>query len=255
MTMASSIATIAQLSGGRFRACFGTGYTSRLAMGQKAMTLDALFSYVSALRRLLAGETVPLDGQPVRMLHAPGFTAARPVEVPLWLSVFGPRGNARAAEVADGTIGPPHPTLPSAILTSGTVLDEGEDGCSDRVLRAVGPWRVTDWHTAYATAGAPAVDRLPGGAAWRAALEARAPEGERHLLAFEGHVTHLTDRDVGLLEHIDSAAMVGDSASVGRKLQRLGRAGYREVIYTPSGPDVPRELRTFAAAGNSSRGC
>src|SRR5215471_12736196 len=32
MSMASSIATIARLSGGRFRAAFGTGYTARLAI-------------------------------------------------------------------------------------------------------------------------------------------------------------------------------------------------------------------------------
>jgi len=38
---------------------------------------------------------------------------------------------------------------------------------------------------------------------WRASLEALAPEEERHLLSFEGHVTHLTERDVNLLEHVD----------------------------------------------------
>src|SRR5262249_35464381 len=79
MAMASGIATIARLSGGRFRACFGTGFTARMAIGQRPMTLDALFEYVASLRQLLAGETAVLDGRPARMLHAPGLTASRPV--------------------------------------------------------------------------------------------------------------------------------------------------------------------------------
>jgi len=35
LTMASSIATIARLAEGRFRACFGTGFTARKAVGQR----------------------------------------------------------------------------------------------------------------------------------------------------------------------------------------------------------------------------
>jgi 5,10-methylenetetrahydromethanopterin reductase len=185
MAMASAIATIARLSGDRFRACFGTGGTARWTLGQAPMTPNALFDYVGTLRRLLSGETVTIDGKATRMLHWPGMTAPRPVNVPLWLSVMGPRGNARAHEVADGIIGPPHPTLPSATMLSGTVLDPGEDPRSTRVLQAVGPWRVIPWHTAYSYGGAATVDTMPGGPAWRGALEALAPEEERHLLTFE----------------------------------------------------------------------
>lgn len=72
MTMASGIATIARLSNDRFRACFGTGYTARTTVGQPPMPLNALFDYVGTLRRLLAGETVHIDGKAARMLHWPG---------------------------------------------------------------------------------------------------------------------------------------------------------------------------------------
>ena len=82
LAMAAAIATVARISGGRFRACFGTGFTARLAAGQRPMTLDALSDYVTALRRLLAGETAMVDGAPARMLHAPGLTQDRPVAVP-----------------------------------------------------------------------------------------------------------------------------------------------------------------------------
>ncbi len=254
MTMASGIATIARLSDNRFRACFGTGFTARMAMGQRAMPLDAMFAYVAALRGLLAGETVTVDGALARMLQWPGLTSERPLAVPIWLSVMGARGNERAPEVADGTIGSPHPLLPSATLVSGTVLDPGEDPGSDRVRAALAPWRVVPWHAAYIAGGAAAVDAMPGGPQWRSALEALAPEGERHLLAFEGHVTHVAARDEALLDHIDLRSMVGDAASIGRKLGRIADAGFREVLYTPSGPDVARELRAFASAHGNGDG-
>ncbi|MFI6377114.1 LLM class flavin-dependent oxidoreductase [Streptomyces sp. NPDC050546] len=246
MTMASGISTLARLAPGRFRACFGTGFTARLALGQPPMRLDDFAAYVRAVRGLLAGDTVLLDGEPARMLHAPGLTADRPVDVPVWLSVFGPRGTALADGLADGIIGRPHPALPTATIVSGTVLDDGEDAGCARVREAVGPWRVVEWHDAYARGGAEAVDAKPGGRAWREALEKAAEAGERRLLTFEGHVTHLTDRGRLLLEHIDTTTMVGDAARLARKLARLGEIGFQEIIYTPTGPDVRRELRAFA---------
>jgi 5,10-methylenetetrahydromethanopterin reductase len=248
MAMASAIATIARLSDNRFRACFGTGYTARMVAGQAPWPVDRMIDYVAELRGLLAGDVVEVDGRPARMAHWPGLTADRPVEVPLWLSVLGPRGNARAPEVADGTIGPLHPALPTATMVSGTVLDPDEDRRSARVLEAIGPWRVVGWHTAYATRGAHGVDAKPGGRGWRDALESLAPDGGGHLLAFEGHVTHLAERDRPLLEHIDVDTMVGEAGTIAAAVSALGDAGFAEVLYTPSGPDVGRELRTFAAA-------
>lgn len=255
VTDASAIATIARLSAGRFRVCFGTGHTARMTIGQPPLSLNTFFAHVAAVRGLLAGETVPVDGKPVRMLHWPGSAAARPVGVPVWLSVMGPRGNQRAAEVADGTIGPVHPTLPTATMVSGTVLRPGEDPGSPRVLEAVGPWRVIRCHSTYAFGGAAAVDALPGGKAWRTDLESRAPERERHLLTFEGHATHLAERDRPLLRASTGTGplnneIVGDPAAVRAKLDHFAHNGFREVIYTPSGPDVAAELRAFAEAAH-----
>jgi 5,10-methylenetetrahydromethanopterin reductase len=248
MAMAAAIATIARLSQGRFLPCFGTGFTARFALGQRPMTIDALGEYVTVLRQLLAGESALVDGKAVRMLHAAGLTSPRPIEVPLWISAFGPRGTALAADIADGIIGPPQAGIPAAILTSGTVLDPGEDPSSDRVRDAIGPWRVVDWHTAYAKGGAERVDAMPGGEAWRREVEELTADDERHTATFSGHVTELTDRDVRLAEHIDRRTMVGDPTRIRRSMAQFADAGFQEVIYTPSGPDLPRELRQFAAA-------
>ena len=78
ITMASGIATISRLSNDRFRACLGTGGTAHWTIGQPSISLNALFDYIGALRRLLAGETVDIDGKATRMLHWPGMTASRP---------------------------------------------------------------------------------------------------------------------------------------------------------------------------------
>jgi len=124
----------------------------------------------------------------------------------------------------------PHPTLPTATMISGTVLEPGEEPTSDRVRNAI--------------------DAVPRGSAWRTDLDALEPEGRRHLLAFEGHVTQLTDRDRHLAEHIDARAFVGDPEGIAAGVAKLAGYGYGEVIYTPTGPDVARELTAFAKAVN-----
>ncbi len=254
MAMASAIATIARLSDDRFRPCFGTGATARRTLGQRPWTLKALRDYVLIIRELLSGGTTLIDGAPARMLHADGLTAARPVAAPVWLSVFGPRGAEMAESVADGIIGLPHPRLPTATLISGTVLAPGEAPDCDRVRQAVGPWRVVEWHNAYATGGADAVDRLPGGRQWRETVERLAAPDERHLVTDEGHVTHLMERDRPLLEHIGAKSninvqsLVGTPAEVSQKVSRIFGSGYSEIIYTPAGPDVRREMRGFMEA-------
>ena len=89
---------------------------------------------------------------------------------------------------------------------------------------------------------------MPGGRAWREALEALAPAANATCSTFEGHVTHLPDRDRALLEHIDAKTMVGEPDRIRRQLSRLGDAGFQEIVYTPTGPDVPRELAAFRRA-------
>ncbi|MFG1930745.1 hypothetical protein ACGFK1_08805 [Mycobacterium sp. NPDC048908] len=56
MTVASSIATIARLSEGRLRACFGTGFTARRAIGQRPWKLSALKTLWRPSGRCLPGK-------------------------------------------------------------------------------------------------------------------------------------------------------------------------------------------------------
>ncbi len=253
MSMASAIATIARLSGGRFRAGFGTGGTARRTMGQRPITLRAMRDYVTTVRSLLAGETVTIDDQPARMLHTDDLAAPRPIDVEIWLGAFGPRAIWLAMDIADGILGlPGNHALPVAMLMPATVLEPGEDRDSARVREAVGPWKVVTYHEAYAIAGPDAVDALPGGREWRDALERLAPEGQRHLLTYQGHVTALTERDHQLLDHAaDGLATIGTPTEISSRVAELGQQGVQEIIYTPSGPDIARELTSFYCAASS----
>jgi 5,10-methylenetetrahydromethanopterin reductase len=40
---------------------------------------------------------------------------------------------------------------------------------------------------------------------------------------------------------------IGDADDISARLTQLAEQGVQEVIYTPSGPDVARELRAFSA--------
>ncbi len=256
MVTASAIATIEELAPGRLVCAFGTGFTARMGMGKPAMRWADLGRYVTQLRGLLRGEVVEIDGAACQMIHSPGFAPPRPIGVPLWVAPVGPKGFGVARDVADGVV----VTGPSpegerwdgcAMLVQGTVLEPGEDHTSARVRDAAGPWFVTSYHAMTEWAPA-ALAAMPGGSEWWAGIEAERPDGERHLAVHEGHVVTVTDRDRPLLdaagEGLLASGWTGSAESVGSRFAELGAAGITEVLYTPAGSDIERELAAFAAA-------
>jgi 5,10-methylenetetrahydromethanopterin reductase len=62
LVTASAIAAVEELSPGRLTVTFGTGFTARLAMGQKSMKWSDLAIYIGQVRGLLAGDAVDIDG-------------------------------------------------------------------------------------------------------------------------------------------------------------------------------------------------
>ena len=102
MTTASAIATIDRLAPGRLACAIGTGFTARAVLGQKALPWKFTRTYFEQLRGLLQGRVVDIDGQACQMIHRPGLAKKRPIDVPLLLSAFGPKGLAITREIADG---------------------------------------------------------------------------------------------------------------------------------------------------------
>ena len=145
---ASAIATVEELAPGRLAVAFGTGFTARLAMGKRAMRWADLARYVETVRALLRGDVVDVEGANAQLIYSPAFGPARPIDLPLYVAVAGPKGFGVAHDIADGVVLggiPPDEERDArwstvAMLVNGTVLDDGEDETSERVRAAVGPW-------------------------------------------------------------------------------------------------------------------
>lgn len=253
MVTASAIATMERLAPGRCAYAFGTGASARWCFDQPALTWKFMQTYLEQLRGLLAGDVVEIEGKPCQMIHHPELAVARPIEVPIILSAFGPKGIGVAESLgAEGIMNlftPAEGFDERVQMVNGTVLDEGESVTDARAAAAIGPWYVITYHAFHQAAGA-AVDDLPGGAEWRAGIEAERPDGQRHLSVWEGHATHLTERDGPLMEASGEAIVgmswVGDAAAIRARVEGAAAEGVTDVMYTPAGPDVAREMRAFA---------
>jgi 5,10-methylenetetrahydromethanopterin reductase len=236
----------------------GSGFTGRFSLCKRPMPWRQVAEYVRGLKTLLAGETAEWDGSRIRMMHPSGFGAARPITVPILIGADGPKGLAVATELGDGVFSAvvPQPDAVNAadwraLLAFGSVLDEGEELTSPRVVDAVAPAAVAMYHAVYERGGATAVDALPGGLGWREAVEAH-PENERHLAIHEGHLVKANPRDepyvAELMPMASAAALTGTAAQVAARVRELAAVGVTEVAYQPAGSDIERELRAFASA-------
>jgi 5,10-methylenetetrahydromethanopterin reductase len=249
---AAAIATLVAQAPGRVNVGIGSGFTGRLAMGQRPSSWSFVARYARQLRALLAGETVEVDGALTRLLHGPGQAPSRPIRVPFLFGVRGPKGQAVARELGEGvfTVAPLGGFAWSALLTHGTVLEPGEAPDAPRVLAAAGAGAAVTLHRAWEFRNVPGLDldTLPGGPAWRAAIEA-IPESERHLRTHEGHLTFLNalDRPVITGKIVEAFTFTGEASALRARLAQLADKGVTEVAYQPKGPDIARELTAFAA--------
>ena len=159
-----------QLAPGRAVVAIGTGFTGRMAMGQKPLTWAYTRRYIEQVRALLRGEKVEVDGAIVQMLHGAEFAPRVPDhDADRRSRPTGRRAWRSRDELGDGvmTIGRGEPSFDwCAVLAFGTMLDDGESPSSARVFAAAGPAQTVVYHAMYE--GNPeSVDGLPGGIEWR----------------------------------------------------------------------------------------
>src|SRR3954447_5877170 len=168
MTTAAAVATLVDLAPGRVAVAVGSGFTGARCLGQKPQRWRDVSAYIEALRALLRGEEVPWDGSVIRMMHPDGFAPGRPIEVPILVAASGPKGVAAAKAVGDGVFFGGQPMAAAgefshvALLTFGTVLEDGEDVASERVIAAAGHSAAVSLHAMYEWAPA-ALGGVPGG--------------------------------------------------------------------------------------------
>jgi 5,10-methylenetetrahydromethanopterin reductase len=102
LTTASAIATIEDIAPGRLAVVVGTGFTARAMLGQRPLPWSRVDEYIRALRTLLRGDTVEVDGRKIAMRHPESWAPARPIEVPIIVAANGPKGLEVAHTVGDG---------------------------------------------------------------------------------------------------------------------------------------------------------
>jgi alkanesulfonate monooxygenase SsuD/methylene tetrahydromethanopterin reductase-like flavin-dependent oxidoreductase (luciferase family) len=256
---AAQTVSLHQLAPGRIVTSFGTGFSSRAAMGQPPIRWSYMEAYLRAYQALLAGEVVEWEGAAIKLMLTTAQADALPLRIPLLLAATGPKGAVVAKRVgADGLISMfdvvpgQHDFARAVVATMGTVIDEGEDLAGERVRLAVGaPWAAA-YHFVYTAQGADAVREMPGGSAWVDVIE-KAPQHERHLHIHQGHMVEMNGADLaawhsGGYVSIPSVTLSGSADRVAKAVATMAQAGATEIMIEPSGPDIARELDKFMLA-------
>jgi 5,10-methylenetetrahydromethanopterin reductase len=255
MVTAAAIGTLVELAGPeRVAVAVGTGFTGRFAMGQRPLRWAEVAEYVRTVKALLRGETVRWEGALVRMLHRAGFGPVRPVDVPFLLGAAGPRGMATAREVADGVFiagaGPEAGFDWEAMLFFGTVLRDGENVASPRVIEAAGHAAIVLYH--YVAENDLPSEIAPGLADWLQAY-ADVPPDERHLAMHDLHLIGINERDRPFVtpQLLEATGFAWSPDALADGIAALEHAGVTEIAYQPAG-DIPAELEAFMAAAHGN---
>ena len=252
MTNAAAIATLVDAAGqDRVSIGIGTGFTACVSMGRRPLTWSYVSNYVRVLKALLRGEEVEWDGGLIKMLHWPGYGAARPIDVPFVYAAGGPKGVAAAQAEAEGVFavfgGMPGFDWCVALIL-GTVLDDGEDAGSARALDAAGHGGAVTFHYAVEHN---MLDMIAGGEAWLESYQA-VPEKSRHLVMHDGHLVGINEHDKPFVsgEVLSAMNIALDRGAWRERVAEIEEQGATEIAYQPAGSDIPRELEAFASVVN-----
>ncbi len=242
---ASAWSSLAELTGGRVAIGMGLGDSSLETLGKRPARMSDLEQAVTIIRRLILGETVELDGAPVRLTHAYGTA------IPVYVASSGPRMIDLAGRLADG-----------AILLVGT--DPGlVRHALERLRRAraliagASPIDIVIW--------APfSVDR--DGARARDHVRAHVARAVLHPMPFQfapddqaaidvirrryDYYSHLAQgapqADVVPDRLVEKFAIAGTPEEVLAQVRRLQEVEINQIGLVPHGPDRLAQVRVFA---------
>lgn len=96
---AATLATLAEMSGGRVDLGIGRGDSALRLLGRSPASLAELEAAAIVIRDLVEGRTVAVADE--RSIRLPYTTGHR---LPLWIAGYGPRALAVAARIADGVV-------------------------------------------------------------------------------------------------------------------------------------------------------
>lgn len=271
---AAGHATINQIAPGRVFCGIGTGNTAMRIMGHKPIPMREFDTHLGELRSLLDGQEtdVTFRGTTAPTKHLmpdSGFVNFKD-RIPMYVSAFGPKAMAIAAQRGDGLVMsvPPVAAAVSATwtrlrnaaaqvgrtispenyltctLTTMVVLDEGESANSERVRDECGAFAIAGLHYAYEQSrqlgrSAPGFD--PD--LWQdyVAMLEQIPEERRHMRIHAGHNCWVEPEEEKFItpELIQRTCLIGTADELVARLQELERAGLSQVMILP--PLAPKE--------------
>lgn len=275
---AAAHATINRIAPGRVFCGIGTGNTAMRIMGHKPIPMNEFDQYLANLRSLLDGEETEVSyrGRTALTHHlmpSEGYVQFHP-RMPMYVSGFGPRAMALAAQHGDGLVMsvPPVPSAVAAVwarlheasaasgrqidpsnfltttLTTMVVLEEGEPRYSTRVKEEAGAFAIVGLHYGYEQyrqlgRRPPAYDA----GMWEeyvAMIEA-VPEERRHLRIHAGHNCWVEPDEERFLTQdlLDRTCMIGTPRELADQLAQLEAAGLSQVMLLPPTATKDKILR------------
>jgi alkanesulfonate monooxygenase SsuD/methylene tetrahydromethanopterin reductase-like flavin-dependent oxidoreductase (luciferase family) len=239
------------LTPGRVTTSFGTGFSSRAAIGQPPVKWSYMEDYIAAYQKLLSGETTEWEGAPIKtLLRGTEWENALPLHVPLIMSGTGPKGDAVSRRLGAEEMMSLFAVTPQqaayekrVVVVMGTVLDEGEKVSDDRIREAVGVVAGVQLHFAWTLQGPEAVLKMPGGKDWLDVIN-QYPQPERHLAVHQGHLMRMSDADAAAWQAGSHALLPGNTFTgstdeVSGAIRALVDDGATEIHFQPPGPTSP----------------
>jgi len=281
---ASAIATINALAPGRVILGVGTGFTGRNTMGMPPLPVARMIEYVRQVRGLLAGEDVLFrEGKYerwIRLLSRDRALGCINLDdpIPIHIAANAPKALASVGEVGDGWIsvaqdpagvgagiastresasshgrtfdgpgGKPYTTM----LTTGCILEPGEEIASSRVVSRVGPVTVVGVHAiwessrgghGFGLANADLARAYDGYIEGYAAAHG-SPADRRYLDVHEGHMMYLKKGEEAFVvpEMIPVLSMTGSPDDVLERCRMYAAAGV-DNLALQAVPGMGREL-------------
>jgi alkanesulfonate monooxygenase SsuD/methylene tetrahydromethanopterin reductase-like flavin-dependent oxidoreductase (luciferase family) len=266
---AAAIATINRLAPGRTFLGLGNGHTAWRLMGQKPIPMAEFEEYVRVVRSLLDDKETDYSvrGHTAKVKFDMADRGYLDLEhhIPIYVSSFGPRGQAMAGKYGDGVV-TAMGADPAAVervwvnvvngadevgrsidradylftaLTAACVLRAGEDLTSDRVIDTLGSMVIAGFHYSYdyiRNYGGEPPARLADDWEEFAALVEAVPEPRRHRRIHVGHCTWLEpeERKFVTPERIAASCLVGSGPEIVEQLHALEAAGLQQVMLLPS---------------------
>jgi 5,10-methylenetetrahydromethanopterin reductase len=260
---ANALASLNRLAPGRIDFGVGTGFTGRRTMGQRAISLQRMQSYVEGVQKLLSGGAIawPPEGgrQEIGFLNPDMGLINIEDQIPLHVSAMGPRSRRLTAQLEAGWLnfagdeaaavrtledmqlawseyGRPSADLYATLFFLGTVLAPGEGFDSPRALAQAGPLVSVFFHNLVETTEPGSMESIVGKDLSDRLEQYREvylsyPSRQRHRYNHRGHLMFVRPDESFLVtpDLIESMTFTGPLETLQERVRRLAEAGYRQL--------------------------